>query len=428
MLAPLKDIRVILDHVVWVMQGGKVVGGTVRGVVAPSVYCAMADAGYDFIWTEMQHEGSSWAEAWRAWATCPHAKAVPGVRVAYTDEREIQHALDGGALVLVVPTVDTVEEAREAVNWAYFPPLGRRSLGGGNAFGPAMWGNVPGGYRNTINDNLVLILMIETLEGLKNADEIAKVPGVTAIFAASSDISNFSGFKQGDPDHPYYMAAQWGTGEAPTDVAADDVTPEQAVAHPNWVMGRKISVDSATMMNKGLEVIEAHWLFNAPREKIEVVVHPESIVHSMVEYVDGSVIAQLGNPDMRTPIAHALAYPERITNGVTALDLAAAGSLHFEKPDWARFPCLALAFDALRAGEGAATVLNAANEVAVAAFLEERIGYLQIAALLEDVLSKADCSELRELDDVFEADRNGRAAANAWIARHASLTVKRMSA
>jgi len=183
------------------MQGGKLVGGTVRGVVAPSTYCSMAEAGYDFIWTEMQHQGASWAEVWRAWQTCPHAKAVPGVRVAYTDEREIQQALDGGALVLVVPTVDTVEEAREAVKWAYFPPLGRRSLGGGNAFGPEMWGNVPGGYRNTINDNLVLILMIETLEGLKNADEIAKVPGVTAIFAASSDIGNFSGFKQGDPDY-----------------------------------------------------------------------------------------------------------------------------------------------------------------------------------------------------------------------------------
>ncbi|HWP90546.1 MAG TPA: aldolase/citrate lyase family protein, partial [Burkholderiales bacterium] len=183
------------------MQGGKLVGGTVRGVVAPSTYCAMADAGYDFIWTEMQHQGASWAEVWRAWQTCPHAKAVPGVRVAYTDEREIQQALDGGALVLVVPTVDTVEEAREAVKWAYFPPLGRRSLGGDNAFGPDMWGNVPGGYRNTINDNLVLILMIETLEGLKNADEIAKVPGVHAVFAASGDLSNFSGFKQGDPDY-----------------------------------------------------------------------------------------------------------------------------------------------------------------------------------------------------------------------------------
>jgi len=183
------------------MQGGKLVGGTVQNVSDPNVYCAMANAGYDFIWTEIQHAPGSWDSVWRAWRTCPHARAVPGARVSYTDEREIQHALDGGALVLVVPTVDTVEEAREAVQWAYFPPLGRRSLGGGNAFDPAMWGNVPGGYRNTINDNLVLILMIETLEGLKNADEIAKVPGVTAVFAASSDIGNFSGFRQGDPDY-----------------------------------------------------------------------------------------------------------------------------------------------------------------------------------------------------------------------------------
>src|SRR5262249_6314196 len=147
------------------------------------------------------HASSTWDNVWRAWRTCPRAKAVPGVRVAYTDEREIQHALDGGALVLVVPTVDTVEEAIQARNWAFFPPLGRRSLGGRAAFLPEMWGGVPGGYRQTINDNLVLVLMIETLEGLKNADEIAKVPGVTAIFAASSDLGNFSGFAQGSPDY-----------------------------------------------------------------------------------------------------------------------------------------------------------------------------------------------------------------------------------
>ena len=181
------------------MEGGKLVGGTVRGVRDPSTYCAMANAGYDFIWTEMQHEPSTWRDVVNAWMTCPHAKAVPGVRIAYTDEREIQRALDGGALVLVVPTVDTVEEARLAVQWAYFPPLGKRSQGGGPAFDPAMWGRVPGGYRNTINDNLVLILMIETLEGLKNADEIAKVPGVHAIFAASGDLGNFSGYRAGRP-------------------------------------------------------------------------------------------------------------------------------------------------------------------------------------------------------------------------------------
>ena len=183
------------------LQGGKVTGGTVFSATDPATYCAMANAGYDFIWTEMQHNDRDWEALARMWRTCPDAKAVPGVRIAYTDEREIQHALDAGALVLVVPTVDTVEEAIAARNWAYFPPLGRRSQGGGQAFDGSMWGGVPGGYRNTINDNVVLILMIETLEGLKNADEIAKVPGVTAVFAASGDLGNFSGYQQGTPDY-----------------------------------------------------------------------------------------------------------------------------------------------------------------------------------------------------------------------------------
>ena len=161
----------------------------------------MANAGYDFIWTEMQHGQRDWQAAARMWRTCAHARAVPGVRVAYTDEREIQHALDAGALVLVVPTVDTEQEAREVVQWTYFPPLGRRSNGGGQAFDPAMWGSVPGGYRATANDNIVLILMIETLEGLKNAEAIARVPGVSALFAASGDLANFTGYRQGEPDY-----------------------------------------------------------------------------------------------------------------------------------------------------------------------------------------------------------------------------------
>jgi 2-keto-3-deoxy-L-rhamnonate aldolase RhmA len=183
------------------MQGGKVTGGTLFSATDPATYCAMANAGYDFIWTEMQHDQHDWQAVARMWRTCPYAKAVPGVRVAYTDEREIQHALDAGALVIVIPTVDTAAEARDAVNWTYFPPRGRRSAGGGQAFESAMWGGVPGGYRNTINDNIVLILMIETLEGLANADEIAKVPGVTAVFAASGDLGNFSGYRQGTPDY-----------------------------------------------------------------------------------------------------------------------------------------------------------------------------------------------------------------------------------
>lgn len=183
------------------MQGGMVTGGTIFSATDPATYCAMADAGYDFIWTEMQHNQRDWSDAARMWRTCPHAGAVPGVRVASTDEREIQHALDAGALVVVVPTIDTVEEAIAARNWTYFPPLGRRSAGGGQAFDRSMWGGVPGGYRNTVNDNIVLILMIETLEGLANADEIARVPGVTGIFAASGDLGNFTGFRRGTPDY-----------------------------------------------------------------------------------------------------------------------------------------------------------------------------------------------------------------------------------
>ena len=182
-------------------QGGKVTGGTLFGATDPSTYCAMANAGYDFIWTEMQHGQTDWQAVARMWRTCPNAKAVPGTRIAYTDEREIQHALDAGALVIVVPTVDTAAEAIQARDWVYFPPLGRRSNGGGQAFDAAMWGGVPGGYRQTINDNIVLVLMIETLEGLQNAEEIAKVPGVSAIFAASGDLGNFSGYRQGAPDY-----------------------------------------------------------------------------------------------------------------------------------------------------------------------------------------------------------------------------------
>lgn len=182
-------------------QGGKVTGGTLFAATDPAIYCAMANAGYDFIWTEMQHSSRDWEQAARMWRTCPHARAVPGARVASADEREIQHATDAGALVIVVPTVDSVEEAIAARNWTYFPPLGRRSAGGGQAFDAAMWGGVPGGYRNTANDNIVLILMIETLEGLQNADAIARVPGVTALFAASGDLGNFTGYRQGSPDY-----------------------------------------------------------------------------------------------------------------------------------------------------------------------------------------------------------------------------------
>jgi 1-deoxy-D-xylulose-5-phosphate reductoisomerase len=193
------------------------------------------------------------------------------------------------------------------------------------------------------------------------------------------------------------------------------VTPDEACAHPTWRMGRKISVDSATMMNKGLEVIEAHWLFGAAREAIEVVIHPESIVHSMVEYVDGSVLAQLSNPDMRTPIAQALAWPERIDAGVTPLDLARIGSLNFSAPDLARFPCLGLAYDALSAGGTAPATLNAANEVAVEAFLERKIGFLDIARTCEATMRRAPAAPAPSLSDALQADGEARRVAREFL-------------
>jgi 1-deoxy-D-xylulose-5-phosphate reductoisomerase len=195
------------------------------------------------------------------------------------------------------------------------------------------------------------------------------------------------------------------------------VTPDEACAHPNWVMGRKISVDSATMMNKGLEIIEAAWLFNATDAQITVVIHPESVIHSLVEYIDGSVIAQLGNPDMRTPIAFALGYPERIEAGVKSLDLAAIGRLHFSEPDDTRFPCLALARRALRAGGNAATLLNAANEIAVEAFLAGRLAFNAIPAVIERVLNEAISTPAASLDEVFAADLHGRVCAREWLER-----------
>ncbi|MDP2751378.1 MAG: 1-deoxy-D-xylulose-5-phosphate reductoisomerase [Rhodocyclaceae bacterium] len=193
------------------------------------------------------------------------------------------------------------------------------------------------------------------------------------------------------------------------------VTPDEACAHPQWVMGRKISVDSATMMNKGLEVIEARWLFDMPAERIDVVIHPQSIIHSLVQYVDGSVLAQMGNPDMRTPIAHALAWPERIASGVAPLDLFQVAQLNFERPDLTRFPCLALAYQALSMGGNAATLLNAANEVAVAAFLSGELTFLRIAEVIQSVLETVPSAPLMTLEDVLAADTLARRLAQEQL-------------
>jgi len=200
-----------------------------------------------------------------------------------------------------------------------------------------------------------------------------------------------------------------------------NVTPEQACAHPNWDMGRKISVDSATMMNKGLELIEACWLFNTTPDYVEIMLHPQSVVHSMVEYVDGSVLAQLGQPDMRTPIAHAMAWPERINSGVERLNLIDVARLEFEKPDLQRFPCLRLAEMAAREGGTAPAILNAANEVAVADFLENKLKFTDIARLVENVMTAMPSSAANDLDNILQADREAREHARHWVKQNRNM-------
>ncbi|MNF31705.1 1-deoxy-D-xylulose 5-phosphate reductoisomerase [compost metagenome] len=194
-----------------------------------------------------------------------------------------------------------------------------------------------------------------------------------------------------------------------------EVSPEQACAHPNWSMGRKISVDSASMMNKGLELIEVCWLFDATPAQVEVVIHPQSVIHSLVDYVDGSVLAQLGNPDMRTPISHALAWPQRIDSGVAPLDLFAIARLDFQAPDEQRFPCLRLARQAAEAGGSVPAMLNAANEVAVAAFLERRIRFPEIASIIESVLNAESGVAVESVEAVLAADRRARELAGQWL-------------
>jgi len=195
------------------------------------------------------------------------------------------------------------------------------------------------------------------------------------------------------------------------------VTPEEAVAHPNWVMGQKISVDSATMMNKGLEVIEACWLFNTQPSMIQVVIHPQSVIHSMVSYNDGSVLAQMGNPDMRTPIAHAMGWPERIQSGVEPLDIFEVAKLDFEYPDFNRFPCLSMAYESLKIGGTATTALNAANEIAVDAFLNKKLGFTNIASVIEKTLENTNNISPDTLENILQADSEARNVAEEWVNR-----------
>ena len=211
------------------------------------------------------------------------------------------------------------------------------------------------------------------------------------------------------------LTASGGPFREATDSQLESVTPAQALNHPNWVMGPKITIDSATLMNKGLEVIEAHWLFNAKPSEIDVVVHPQSVIHSMVEYIDGSVLAQLGNPDMRTPIAYGLGYPERLSSGVGTLDLIKIGRLDFKAPDMQRFPCLKLAYDALELGGTAPAILNAANEIAVEAFLAEKISFLMIPQIIEATLTQSQVEEVTSIEQLVMVDAVAREMARSHV-------------
>lgn len=218
------------------------------------------------------------------------------------------------------------------------------------------------------------------------------------------------------------LTASGGPFRTHTKAQISQATPEKALKHPNWVMGAKITIDSATLMNKGLEVIEAHWLFNAEPEQIDVVVHPQSVIHSMVEYVDGSVLAQMGNPDMRTPIAYGLSYPDRIDSGVAPLDFLTLSKLAFEAPDTERFPCLQLAYDALKAEGTAPAILNAANEVAVSAFLDKKINFMDIAALIADTLASIPVTAQSTIAQLVEIDQLARQHAEQWVATSITQT------
>ncbi|MDR1529739.1 MAG: 1-deoxy-D-xylulose-5-phosphate reductoisomerase [Burkholderiales bacterium] len=314
----------------------------------------------------------------------------------------VLHGAEGVAAVAMLPEVDTVLAA--ITGFAGLAPTIAAAQAGKRILLANKEALVVGGawFMQTVHDRRALLLPLDSehnavFQCLPPADTVRgeRVAGVRKIVLTAS----------GGPflDFPYERLRL--------------VTPEDACAHPVWKMGRKISVDSATMMNKGLEVIEAHWLFGMPADDIDVVIHPQSIVHSFVEYDDGSTLAQLGMPDMRTPIAQALAFPERIDVGVAPLPLLHMKDLAFRAPDRARFPCLDLAFDALRAGGGASAVLNAANEVAVAAFLQRQIVFLDIAAINQETLAALSAVPApRSLDDATALDEEARAIARGRVA------------
>lgn len=319
-------------------------------------------------------------------------------------DTEILHGIEGLNTIAALPEVDTVVAA----------------IVGAAGLGPAL-AAVRAGKRVLLANKEALVMAGQVFmsEVARSGAQLLPIDSEhNAIFQSLP--ADYSGNFENSGVRRILLTASGGPFRTTPRQSLNAVTPDQACAHPNWVMGRKISVDSATMMNKGLEVIEAHWLFNAAPENIQVVVHPQSVIHSLVEYVDGSVLAQLGNPDMRTPIAHALAYPERIGAGVPSLDLFQIAQLTFERPDMERFPCLALAYRALKTGGTAPAVLNAANEVAVEAFLNNRLTFLGIGDLIAKVLDRMPVGPAEMLNDVINADAEARQLARRFVEEFAS--------
>jgi 1-deoxy-D-xylulose-5-phosphate reductoisomerase len=335
------------------------------------------------------------------------AKRVRAKLAVVADEsryRELKDALSGSGIETAAGAQAVIEAAARPADWVMAAIVGAAGLT------PTLAAVRRGAIVALANkETLVCAGPLMTAEVARHGATLLPVDSEhNAIFQVLD-------FDRLDAVDRIILTASGGPFRAMPRAAMAEVTPAQAIAHPNWDMGAKISVDSATMMNKGLELIEAHHLFGLPDERIEILVHPQSVVHSMVAYLDGSVLAQMGQPDMRTPIAFTLAWPERMAVPVARLDLAAIGQLSFEAPDSARFPALSLARQALQAGGSAPTVLNAANEVAVEGFLDGRLGFLDIAEVVEGTLDAIATTPLNGLDDVWQLDREARRIAAARL-------------
>lgn len=323
----------------------------------------------------------------------------------YTGDTQILTGVDGLIKVASLPEVETVMAAIVG-SAGLLPTLAAAKTGKrlllANKEALVMSGKL---FMQAIQENGATLLPIDS-----EHNALFQCMPLNTDNAQSIELNDF-GIKQ------LVLTASGGPFRTFTAEQLQTVTPEQACKHPNWNMGRKISVDSATMMNKGLEVIEASWLFNTPVDNIKVLLHPQSIIHSMVQYIDGSVLAQLGNPDMRTPIAHALTWPQRIESGVDSLNLAEIAQLHFEDVDMQRFPCLRLAYEAMQAGGTTTAILNAANEVAVQAFLDKQIRFVDIASVIEQTLNHLTGQDASHLDVILEHDTQARELANLEVQR-----------